>query len=179
MNLLSLISKQTLSFRYNMNRSETTLINSINCTDSKRQLRFQTMNNPFFLIFYIHILSNLIYDGLRTLVTKKLIYRRDLYLRDKKICSNSACSNHSAEQNTQSMFVGRVNSRVRVRSPIFNVERTSLGRGSDRSRGDCVIENRIFLFAILLVLYIIYIYYKRYNAEILYNYFTILSINKI
>lgn len=147
MNLLSLISKQSLSFGYNMNRSETILINSINCTDSKRQSRFQTMNSPFFvkLIFYIDILSNLICDGSRTLVTKKLIYRRDLYLRDKKIYSNSACSNHGAEQNTQSMFVGRVNSRVRVRSPIFNVERTSLGRGLD-------IENRIFLFAILLVL---------------------------
>lgn len=46
------------------------------------------------------------------------------------------------EENTRNMLAVELNRRVRVGSPIFNIERTPLGRGSDRSRMLwCIIEN--------------------------------------
>lgn len=46
------------------------------------------------------------------------------------------------EENTRNMLAVELNRRVRVGSPIFNIERTLLGRGSDRSRMLwCIIEN--------------------------------------
>lgn len=44
------------------------------------------------------------------------------------------------EENTRNMLAVELNRRVRVGSPIFNIERTLLGRGSDRMLW-CIIEN--------------------------------------